>query len=84
MLIEDLNIRIVDAATGELLRELTLNPTIDYQPQNPRNPRPHSLSRRFRGFRCRERSQSGAYGTAFTPLSLAENTPLRLAHARST
>jgi Integrase core domain len=38
MLIDDLDIHIIDAATGELLRELTLNPAIDYQPQNPRNP----------------------------------------------
>jgi transposase InsO family protein len=35
MLVEDLDIRIVHAATGELLRELTLDPTRDYQPQNP-------------------------------------------------
>jgi len=32
MLIHDLHIRIVDAPTGELLRELTLNPAIDYRP----------------------------------------------------
>jgi len=45
MLIDGLNIRIVHAATGELLRDLTLDPTTDYQPtgksrarkaQNPR------------------------------------------------
>jgi transposase InsO family protein len=34
MLVNDLNIRIINAATGELLRELTLNPNTDYQPQN--------------------------------------------------
>ena len=28
----DLNVRIIDAATGELLRELTLNPARNYQP----------------------------------------------------
>jgi hypothetical protein len=33
MLVQDLNIRVVHAATGELLRELTLDPTKDYQPQ---------------------------------------------------
>ena len=33
MLVQDLNIRVVHAATGELLRELTLDPTRDYQPQ---------------------------------------------------
>lgn len=31
LLVEDLNIRIIDAATAELLRELTLDPTKDYQ-----------------------------------------------------
>ncbi|TCM33827.1 integrase core domain-containing protein [Kribbella sp. VKM Ac-2568] len=32
LLIHDLHIRVVDAATGELLRELILDPTRDYQP----------------------------------------------------
>jgi hypothetical protein len=32
LLVEDLDIRIVEAATGELLRELVLDPTRDYQP----------------------------------------------------
>jgi transposase InsO family protein len=32
ILVQDLNIRIVDTATGELLRELTLDPTKRYQP----------------------------------------------------
>jgi hypothetical protein len=32
LLIHDLDIRVVDATTGELLRELTLDPTKDYQP----------------------------------------------------
>jgi transposase InsO family protein len=31
LLVQDLNVRIVNAATGELLRELTLDPTRDYQ-----------------------------------------------------
>jgi hypothetical protein len=31
ILVQDLHIRIVNAATGELLRELTLNPTKRYQ-----------------------------------------------------
>jgi transposase InsO family protein len=40
LLVQDLNIRIVDAATGELLRDLTLNPASNYQPNtNPRRPR---------------------------------------------
>jgi transposase InsO family protein len=34
MLVQDLNIRIINAATGELLRQLTLDPTRDYQPRN--------------------------------------------------
>jgi leucine-zipper of insertion element IS481 len=35
LLIRDLHIRIIDAATGELLRELTLDPTRNYQPNGP-------------------------------------------------
>jgi transposase InsO family protein len=31
-LVQDLNVRIIDAATGELLRELTIDPNRDYQP----------------------------------------------------
>jgi len=41
MLIADLAIRVIDAETGELLRELTLDPTKDYQPLGrPPGPRP--------------------------------------------
>jgi transposase InsO family protein len=36
LLIQDLNVRIVDAVTGELLRELTIDTTRDYQPRNPK------------------------------------------------
>lgn len=36
MIIEDLDIRVINHETGELLRHLTLNPTRDYQPQ-PKN-----------------------------------------------
>ena len=32
MLVRDLHIRVINAATGELLRELTLDPARDYQP----------------------------------------------------
>ena len=46
MLVRDLHIRVINAATGELLRELTLDPSRDYQatgrppgPQ-PKTPRP--------------------------------------------
>ncbi len=40
MLIQDLSIHIINAITGELLRELTLDPTKDYQPQNKETPEP--------------------------------------------
>ena len=46
-LVDDLHIRIINAATGELLRELTLDPTRDYQPLGrppgppPKNRRPN-------------------------------------------
>ena len=33
MLICDLNVRIINAATAELIRELTIDPTRDYQPR---------------------------------------------------
>jgi transposase InsO family protein len=39
LLIQDLQIRIIDAATGELLRELILDPSRDYQPTGaPKGP----------------------------------------------
>jgi hypothetical protein len=34
MLIDNLNIRIVNPDTGELIRHLTLDPTRNYQPQD--------------------------------------------------
>ena len=40
LLIHDRDIRIINPRTGELLRELTLNPAIDYQPQKPQNALP--------------------------------------------
>ena len=36
MLTQDLEVRIVNAITGELLRELTINPARDYQPRGPK------------------------------------------------
>ena len=36
LLIQDLEVRVVNAITGELLRELTINPALDYQPHNPK------------------------------------------------
>ena len=38
LLIQDLDVRVIHAATGELLRELTINPSKDYQPRNPQKP----------------------------------------------
>ena len=39
LLVQDLHIRVVNAITGELLRELVLDPTRDYQPTGrPREP----------------------------------------------
>jgi hypothetical protein len=35
LLVQDLHIRVINAATGELLRELTLDPDKDYQPTGP-------------------------------------------------
>jgi hypothetical protein len=35
-LIDDLHIRVIHRHTGDLIRELTLDPTRDYQPQTPR------------------------------------------------
>jgi hypothetical protein len=40
MLINGLNICIIHATTGEMLRELQLNPAVDYQAQGVRKPRP--------------------------------------------
>jgi transposase InsO family protein len=43
LLVQDLHIRIIDAATGELLRDLTLDPDRNYQPTGkPRRPPPTS------------------------------------------
>jgi hypothetical protein len=52
LLVQDLHIRVIDAATGELVRELTLDPTRDYQPtgapKGPRNEQPRTPSSGFR------------------------------------
>ena len=34
MIIHNLNVRIINPTTGELLRQLTLDPNRDYQPQH--------------------------------------------------
>ncbi|MFE9668337.1 integrase core domain-containing protein [Microbispora bryophytorum] len=38
LLVDDLHVRVVNATTGELLRELTIDPTRDYQPQYTKKP----------------------------------------------
>ena len=39
LIVQDLDIRVVNAATGELIRELTLDPSRDYQPTGaPKGP----------------------------------------------
>jgi Integrase core domain len=40
VLVQDLDIRIINAATGELLRQLSLDPTRDYQPRGTPTGRP--------------------------------------------
>jgi transposase InsO family protein len=40
MLISDCDIHIIHATTGELIRQLILNPAIDYQARGVHNPRP--------------------------------------------
>ena len=42
LMIQDLDITIINATTGEILRELTLNPDKDYQPigQEMKRPEP--------------------------------------------
>ncbi len=35
LLAQDLHVRVIDAATGELIRELIIDPSKDYQPKNP-------------------------------------------------
>jgi hypothetical protein len=44
LLVHDLGVRVINAATGELLRELTIDPTRDYQPIHP--PRAQTTSPR--------------------------------------
>jgi transposase InsO family protein len=47
MLVHDLHIRVINAATGELLRELTLNPDRNYQPTGkPPGPPPGTPRKR--------------------------------------
>jgi hypothetical protein len=44
LLIDDLHVRVIGRDTGQLIRELILNPTRDYQPRGlPRGPPPGTL-----------------------------------------
>jgi hypothetical protein len=44
VLVQDLHIRIINAATGDLLRELVLDPTQRYQPTGaPKGPTPKTI-----------------------------------------
>jgi hypothetical protein len=38
VLIQDHDVHVINATTGEVLRELTIDPTRDYQPQKQRKP----------------------------------------------
>src|SRR5262245_9590 len=56
LLVQDLHIRVIDAATGELLRELVLDPGRDYQPTGApkgptRQPRKQTTPNPSSGFR---------------------------------
>jgi transposase InsO family protein len=65
LLVQDLDVRVVHAATGELLRELTIDPRRDYQPTGrPPGPtkthEPGPTKRRSGLFRCLETSHGRA------------------------
>ncbi|MBC7631302.1 integrase core domain-containing protein [Aeromicrobium sp.] len=42
LLVHDLHVRVINAITGELLRELTIDPDKDYQPRTQETPEPAS------------------------------------------
>jgi transposase InsO family protein len=50
VLVQDLDIRIINAATGELIRQLILDPTRDYQPRGTPCGRPKKKPNPKRGF----------------------------------
>lgn len=65
ILAHDLQVTIINAATGELLRELTIDTTRDYQPTGrPKGPqkRRKPPNQRFEGFLCPETSHGGDGG----------------------
>ena len=50
LLVQDLHIRVINAGTGELIRELTLNPGKSYQPTGKPSGWPKKTPRPLRGF----------------------------------
>ncbi len=60
LLIQDLEVRIVNAVTGELLRELTIDTSKDYQPRTRNDEHPNPRHRGFGCRRCLETSQRRA------------------------
>jgi hypothetical protein len=50
MLVQDLHVRVINAATGELLRELVLDPGKRYQPTGKPPGWPKKAPRPLRGF----------------------------------
>jgi hypothetical protein len=42
MLIADIKVRIIATTTGQLIREIILDTSRDYQPQKPKTPPAHS------------------------------------------
>jgi transposase InsO family protein len=69
LLVQDLQVRVVNAATGELLRELIIDPTRDYQPIHPppTNPTSPRTTLRVRGNADLSRDHRGASGGIRTP-----------------
>ena len=42
LLVQDLHVRVVNAVTGELLRDLIIDPTATTSPRSPKGPRPRN------------------------------------------
>ena len=56
MLVQDHDVTIINTQTGQIIRELTIDPTRDYQPIGPKK-KPEPPKRRFRPCQCPETSQ---------------------------
>ena len=93
MLVQDLHIRVINAATGELLRDLTLNPDRSYQPTGrpkgpPKGPpgqpaKQDTPNPEVVGSgcpRCLERGQSGAGGIRTHTGRILNPVPLPLGY----